>query len=63
MDTDDLEPPKKSPVALAAQDLSMMSIEDLEERIEELTTEIERCRKMIASKKDSRASADSIFKS
>ena len=63
MDTDDLEPRKKPNLPLGAQDLSMMSIEELEERIAELTAEIERCRKTIESKQGSRAAAEGVFKS
>lgn len=62
MDEEELEPRKKPSLALAAQDLSMMSIEDLEERIAEMKAEIERCQAMIVSKQGSRADAESFFK-
>ena len=62
MDENDLEPRKKPDLNLAAQDLSMMSIEELEERIAEMIAEIERCRALIVSKQGSRADAESVFK-
>jgi uncharacterized small protein (DUF1192 family) len=62
MKEEDLEPRKKPGLALSSQDLSIMSIEELEERIAEMTMEIERCREMIAVKKGSRADAESVFK-
>ncbi len=62
MDEENLEPRKKPSLGLSSQDLSMMSIEDLEERIGEMTAEIERCRSLIVSKQGSRAEAESFFK-
>lgn len=62
MDEDDLEPRKKPSLGLSSQDLSMMSIEDLEERIAEMTAEIERCQALIVSKHGSRTDAESFFK-
>jgi uncharacterized small protein (DUF1192 family) len=61
IELDDLEPrPKK--VDFGAEDLSTWSLENLAERIVALETEIERCRALMASKQDSRAAADSVFK-
>lgn len=62
MDEQDLEPQKKKDSSLSSQDLSKMSLEELEERIADMTAEIERCRAMIASKKTSRDAAESVFK-
>lgn len=59
MDADDLEPQKK---AKPKKDLEVMSIEALQEYIEELEAEISRVRDSIASKEDARASAESVFK-
>lgn len=60
MTLDDLDPrqPNQKPL-----DLTMMSIEELTERIALLKSEITRCEAMIASKQSSRASAESVFKS
>jgi uncharacterized small protein (DUF1192 family) len=58
MDTDDLAPPPKAkPI-----NLEVMSIEELEERITRLESEIGRAREMIAKKKKSRDAAASVFK-
>jgi len=60
MDTDDLAPPPK-PVN-ATPDLAVMSVSELEERIESLNAEIERIKAVIAGKKAQRGLADSFFK-
>lgn len=59
MDTDDLEPirPKPEP-----KNLEVMSIEALQEYIEELKGEISRAQEMIAMKEAARSDADSFFK-
>lgn len=56
---DDFDPKPKKPPPI---DLSLMSIEDLEARIEEFETEIARMRDMIKSKQSHRSSADALFK-
>jgi uncharacterized small protein (DUF1192 family) len=56
---DDLDPKPKKPPPV---DLGLMSIEDLEARIEEFETEITRMRDMIKSKHSHRSSADALFK-
>ncbi len=62
MDIDDLEPRPAKKASLAAEDLSLYSLEDLEARIAELKAEIQRCEEMIASKQGSRQAAESVFK-
>ncbi len=59
VDTDDLEPRKKKPVL---KDLNPLSVSELEDYILDLTTEIERARAMIASKKAVRSGAEAFFK-
>ncbi|MGE0044716.1 MAG: DUF1192 domain-containing protein [Hyphomonadaceae bacterium] len=50
-----------APLQKKAQTLDLMSIEELEEKIEALTAEIEMCRKAIAAKRAQRSAADSLF--
>ena len=59
MDTDDLEPIRPKP---APKNLDEMSIEALQEYIEELQGEISRAQEMIAKKEAARNDADSFFK-
>ena len=47
--------------ALIREDLTVLGIEELEERITLLGEEIERCREMVVSKQGSRSAADAIF--
>lgn len=50
-----------SPLKPAARSLDVMSIEELEARIESLRADIAACEAMIASKRSQRAAADAIF--
>ena len=59
MDTDDLEPIRPKP---APKNLDEMSIEALQEYIEELQGEISRAQEMIAKKEEARTDADSFFR-
>ncbi len=59
----DEELPKKKPAFELGADLSTFSVKDLEEYIAVLTAERQRVEAMIASKKSSRDSAHSVFKS
>lgn len=59
MDTDDLEPIKKKPVA---KNLEIMSIEALRDYVDELKGEIRRAEDMIAMKDKARAGAEAFFK-
>lgn len=56
---DDLEPKPKKP---APADLSLMSIEDLTNRIAEYEVEIARMRDAIKGKESQRSTADALFK-
>ena len=62
MDTDDLEPRLQKTPILGQEDLSPLSIEELESRISALRDEISRCEAMISSKKGSAAAAADVFK-
>jgi uncharacterized small protein (DUF1192 family) len=62
MKEDDDDRPKKKITHEIGQDLYLLSVKELEERIALLTEEIERLRAAIASKQSSRSAADSFFK-
>lgn len=48
---------------LAKQDLSTLSVDDLRARIDSMKTEIARCEAAIDARDNTRAAAESIFKS
>ena len=56
---DDFDPKPKKP---APVDLTMMSIEELTNRIGDFETEIARMRETIKAKEAQRSSADALFK-
>ena len=58
MDTDDLEPTIKPQIL----DFDTLSIEELEEYIEKLKTEIKKAQEFIASKGKDRLNAENLFK-
>ena len=58
IDADELEPPKKKVEPL---NLEIMSIEELEAYIVQLTSEIDRAKEKIDSKKAHRDAASAIF--
>jgi uncharacterized small protein (DUF1192 family) len=60
--TDDDDRPKKKIVHEIGQDLALLSIRELEERIALLNGEIDRLQAAIASKQGSRNVADQFFK-
>jgi uncharacterized small protein (DUF1192 family) len=62
MDSDDLLPAKKTDLEIGG-DLSLLSVGELEARIELLKGEIGRLEADIRAKKSSRSAAESIFKS
>jgi len=64
MDYDDLPTKKHTPVSdVEKEDLSTISAEELEERVERLHAEIERTQKEIKAKQSSRSAAEAFFKS
>lgn len=64
MDFDDAPRKKTGPLTdLEREDLSTISAEELEERIERLNAEIERTRIEITAKNASKSAAEAFFKS
>jgi uncharacterized small protein (DUF1192 family) len=59
----DDEPPKRKTVHDIGQDLSLLSVDELTERIALLQAEIERLDEARQRKQASRAAADAFFKS
>ncbi len=61
---DDEPTPPSDPVLkrLGREDLSTLSVEDLEERIAALEAELTRCRQAVGARGDSRAAAESLFR-
>ncbi|HUD52897.1 DUF1192 domain-containing protein [Parvibaculum sp.] len=65
MDTDDLEPRKRRGEALAAlarEDLALLGIEELQDRIRSLEAEIARIRAQLDKKHGTRSAAEALFK-
>jgi uncharacterized small protein (DUF1192 family) len=65
MDTDDLEPRRRrgeALLALAREDLSLLGIEELRERISALETEIVRIRDQLEKKQGSLSAAEALFR-
>lgn len=65
MDTDDLEPRRRrgeALQALAREDLSLLGIEELRERISALETEIARIRDQLEKKQGSLSAAEALFR-
>ena len=60
---DDGEPRKPATAFAIGEDLTMLSIEELERRITVLGDEIRRLESAIAGKKDSRTTAETFFRS
>lgn len=61
---EDLEPRRRRDEALTSlrrEDLDLYAIEDLEERIAELETEIARSRAAIEAKRSKKSAADAFF--
>ena len=61
MEDDEERVVKKQDIVIG-EDLSMLSVEELEARIELLNDEIERLRTEIGAKQSSRSAAESFFK-
>ncbi len=65
MNMDDLEPRQRRGEALAAlarEDLSLLGIEELNERISALEAEIARIRDQLEKKRGSLSAAEAVFK-
>ncbi|WOF74978.1 DUF1192 domain-containing protein [Parvibaculaceae bacterium PLY_AMNH_Bact1] len=64
MDSEDLEPKRvpDSLQALAKEDISLLGVDELKERITLLTDEIARSKAMVASKQGSLSEAEAIFR-
>ena len=60
---DDLEQPRKPAGIVLGEDLSTLSIEELEARISACESEIDRLRAALAAKRHSQAAADNFFRS
>ncbi|MGE5156822.1 MAG: DUF1192 domain-containing protein [Gemmatimonas sp.] len=63
MAVEDDDRPRKKVSHEIGQDLSLLSVEELTERIALLTAEIDRLREAAAKKRASRDAANSVFKS
>jgi len=64
MDFDDLPIKKDTPIiGVEKEDLSTVSVDQLEERVVRLTVEIDRTKKEIVAKQASKTAAEAFFKS
>ncbi len=61
MDRED-ERDKPASAIIPGEDVSMLSVSELEERIVEMGREIERLKNIIKNKNESKKAADSVFK-
>ncbi|MFM1815680.1 MAG: hypothetical protein RLZ98_2375 [Pseudomonadota bacterium] len=61
MDFDDIKPPPR-PGAALGEDLSNLSVAELEQRIAALRTEIERVEAELQTKRSRQAAAQNLFK-
>lgn len=59
---DDDDRPKKKIAHEIGQDLSLLSVEELQARVQLMREEIERLEANVAKKRDKRAAADQFFK-
>jgi uncharacterized small protein (DUF1192 family) len=55
--------PKKPPAVTIGENLDLLSVAELEQRVHDLESEILRVKTMIASKQASKTAADAFFKS
>ncbi len=65
MGADDLEPRKRRSDALAAlakEDLELLGVEELKDRITQLETEIMRIKAQLGRKEGTRSAAEALFK-
>ena len=63
MATEDDDKPRKKVIHEIGQDLYLLSVEELNERIALLNSEIERLQQAAAKKRASKDAANSVFKS
>jgi uncharacterized small protein (DUF1192 family) len=63
MPTEDDDRPRKKVSHEIGQDLSLLSVEELNERIALLSSEVERIKEAVAKKRASRDAANNVFKS
>jgi uncharacterized small protein (DUF1192 family) len=63
MATEDDDRPRKKTSHEIGQDLSLLSVEELGDRIAMLSAEVERLREAVTRKRASKDAADSFFKS
>ncbi|HVI62009.1 MAG TPA: DUF1192 domain-containing protein [Bradyrhizobium sp.] len=63
MPVEDDDRPRKKVSHEIGQDLSLLSVEELNERIALLSSEVERIKEVVAKKRASRDAANSVFKS
>jgi uncharacterized small protein (DUF1192 family) len=61
MDPEELFPKRRKSEIVIGEDLALLSVAELRERIDLLGAEIERLKAAIASKESSRAAADAVF--
>jgi uncharacterized small protein (DUF1192 family) len=61
MDIED-ERPKRKPAATIGEPLDTLSVAELEQRIKDLESEIDRTRTVLAGKQAGKAAADAFFK-
>ena len=55
--------PKKPAGVMLGENLDLLSVAELEQRVRDLESEIERVKAMIASKQASKSAADAFFRS
>ena len=63
MPVEDDDRPRKKVSHEIGQDLSLLSVEELNERIALLSSEVERIKEAVAKKRASRNAANNVFKS
>ena len=63
MAIDDDDRPRKKVIHEIGQELSLLSVDELAERIALLTSEIERLQRALTKKRGSRDAANTLFKS
>lgn len=61
MDPEDL--PHKTPSMVIGENLELLSVAELEQRVQALESEILRVKAMVASKRASKSAADGFFRS